>query len=120
MRTSCSRVQKDEGEKQSGLGKMLQRILVVDDNEELQELVSSALEREGYDVLTADDAVQGLEVIERAKIDLALFDVMMPGMGRLVRSSSVAFQAKSSAQFQLYSTSQRHIYKDACRDRQNV
>ena len=78
---------KDEGEKQSGLSEMLQRILVVDDNQELQELVRSALEREGYDVLTADDAVQGLEIIARGKIDVALLDVMMPGMDGLTMLS---------------------------------
>jgi len=66
---------------------MLQRILVVDDNQELQELVRSALEREGYDVLTADDAVQGLEIIARGKIDVALLDVMMPGMDGLTMLS---------------------------------
>jgi len=66
---------------------MVQRILVVDDNRELQKLVRSALEHKGYDVLTAGDAVQGLELIARGKIDLALLDVMMPGMDGLTMLS---------------------------------
>ena len=66
---------------------MVQRILVVDDNRELQKLVRSALEHKGYDVLTAGDAVQGLELIARGKIDVALLDVMMPGMDGLTMLS---------------------------------
>jgi len=66
---------------------MVQRILVVDDNRDLQTLVRSALEHEGYDVLTAGDAVQGLELLARGKIDVALLDVMMPGMDGLTMLS---------------------------------
>jgi CheY-like chemotaxis protein len=66
---------------------MVQRILVVDDNRELQKLVRSALEHKGYDVLTAGDAVQGLELIARGKIDVALLDVIMPGMDGLTMLS---------------------------------
>ena len=66
---------------------MVQRILVVDDNVELQNLVRTALEHKGYDVLTSDDAVQGLELITRGGIDVALIDVMMPGMDGLTMLS---------------------------------
>ena len=66
---------------------MVQRILVVEDNRVLQKLVRSALEHEGYDVLTSGDAVQGLELIARGKIDVALLDVMMPGMDGLTMLS---------------------------------
>jgi DNA-binding response OmpR family regulator len=66
---------------------MVQRILVVDDNVELQNLVRTALAHKGYDVLTSDDAVQGLELITRGGIDVALIDVMMPGMDGLTMLS---------------------------------
>jgi len=66
---------------------MVQRILVVDDNVELQNLVRTALEQKGYNVLTSDDAVQGLELITRGGIDVALIDVMMPGMDGLTMLS---------------------------------
>jgi DNA-binding response OmpR family regulator len=71
---------------------MVQRILVVEDNPVLQKLVRSALEHEGYDVLTADDAVQGLELVARGKIDVALLDVMMPGMDGLTMLSHLREQ----------------------------
>lgn len=59
---------------------MAQRILVVDDDQDLHQLVSTALVREGYGVLSAQDALEGLELLAKEKVDLALLDVMMPGM----------------------------------------
>ena len=62
---------------------MTKTILVVDDDPELQELVGFALRQEGYEVREAFDAFEGLKIIEKEKIDLALFDVMMPKMDGL-------------------------------------
>lgn len=62
---------------------MAKTILVVDDDPELQNLVSFALKHEGYEVRVANDAYQGLEMIEKEKFDLALLDVMMPKMDGL-------------------------------------
>lgn len=62
---------------------MAKKILLVDDDPELQDLVGFALRREGYEVLESHDAFEGLEVIKREVVDLALIDVMMPGMDGL-------------------------------------
>lgn len=62
---------------------MAKRILVVDDDPELQQLVDFALKQEGYEVRQARDAFEGLEIIKKEKVDLALLDVMMPGMDGL-------------------------------------
>ncbi len=62
---------------------MAQRILVVDDDAGLQELIDFALSREGYEVLQARDAFAGLEIIRQQPVDLALLDIMMPGMDGL-------------------------------------
>lgn len=59
------------------------RILVVDDDPELQHLVSFALSREGYEVVRADDAFAGLAAIAEQAIDVALLDIMMPKMDGL-------------------------------------
>jgi DNA-binding response OmpR family regulator len=58
-------------------------ILVVDDDQELQDLVNFALKREGYNVLQAYNAFEGLEMIEKENVDLALLDIMMPKMDGL-------------------------------------
>jgi two-component system, OmpR family, response regulator len=68
---------------------MAQRILVVDDDPELQELIAFALQREGYEVVQAKDAFEGLEIIEREPLDLALLDVMMPKMDGLTMLSQL-------------------------------
>jgi two-component system, OmpR family, response regulator len=62
---------------------MAHRVLVVDDDSELQQLVDFALKQEGYEVRHALDAFAGLDIIEKEKVDLALVDVMMPGMDGL-------------------------------------
>jgi DNA-binding response OmpR family regulator len=62
---------------------MANRVLVVDDDKELQQLVDFALRQEGYEVRQALDAFAGLEIIEKEQVDLALVDVMMPGMDGL-------------------------------------
>src|SRR5436305_683025 len=62
---------------------MTKTILIVDDDQELQDLVNFALKREGYDVRQALDAFEGLEIIEKESIDLALLDIMMPKMDGL-------------------------------------
>lgn len=59
---------------------MAHKILVVDDEDDLRELVRVALAREGYEVLVASDAVGGLELLRREGADVALLDIMMPGM----------------------------------------
>jgi DNA-binding response OmpR family regulator len=59
---------------------MAQKILIVDDDPTLLDMVRFVLDREGFEVLDAEDAFKGLEIIARDNIDLALLDVMMPRM----------------------------------------
>lgn len=56
------------------------RILVVDDVLPNVKLLEAKLSSEYYDVLTAGDGPEALEVIERETPDIVLLDVMMPGM----------------------------------------
>ena len=56
------------------------RILVVDDDQDILQLVSIHLTREGYGVERAGDAQQTLDLLEEKEVDLAIVDVMMPGM----------------------------------------
>jgi two-component system alkaline phosphatase synthesis response regulator PhoP len=56
------------------------KIMVVDDEENLLELVKAILEVEGYDVVTASDGKECLEKLKANKPDLILLDMMMPGM----------------------------------------
>lgn len=56
------------------------RILVVDDDANIQRLVTIHLTQEGYQVFKAGDAEEALSLIEKQNVDLAIVDVMMPGM----------------------------------------
>jgi len=56
------------------------RILVVDDERDLVDLISYNLTRGGYEVLTAQDGKSGLEIAQRETPDLVLLDLMMPGL----------------------------------------
>ncbi|HEX2911904.1 MAG TPA: response regulator [Chloroflexia bacterium] len=56
------------------------RILLIDDSQDNLNLLRELLEREGYNVTTAQDGTQGLEHIYSLKPDLVLSDVMMPGL----------------------------------------
>ena len=54
------------------------RIIIVEDEHDMAELVALRLKREGYLVETAHDGLQGLEKIRNQPPDLALVDIMMP------------------------------------------
>lgn len=54
------------------------RILVVDDEEGIQEIITALLEDEGYTVRTASDGLAALEVLRSWSPDLILLDLMMP------------------------------------------
>ena len=54
------------------------RVLVVDDESDITTILALALRRAGYQVSTAGDGLQALEVIAQELPDLVILDVMMP------------------------------------------
>lgn len=56
------------------------KVLVVDDDYEILQLVTIHLSREGYEVLQAHNGQHALELLEETEVSLAIVDVMMPGM----------------------------------------
>jgi len=56
------------------------RILVIDDERPVRELISDALKIEGHDVHTAENGREGLDEIGRQRFDLVLCDLRMPEM----------------------------------------
>ncbi len=73
----------------------MKRILVVDDEVKIVELVSDYLKRAGYDVLSSFDGKSALEKVRREKPDLIILDLGLPKMDgldvtRSIRQSSVA------------------------------
>ena len=56
------------------------KVLVVDDNEDIRNLISIILTGESYDVLAVESGTQALEIYTEFKPDLILLDIMMPGI----------------------------------------
>ena len=72
------------------------RALVVDDEEPLVRIVASYLEREGFEVLTAGDGEQAVELARRERPDVIVLDLMLPGIDgieacRRIRAFSDAY-----------------------------
>ena len=55
-------------------------ILVVEDDKEIREGIKIYLQSQGYEVFQAADGIEGLEVMGREEIHLAIVDIMMPRM----------------------------------------
>lgn len=60
--------------------KPVQKVLVVDDEEPIQELLKYNLEKTGYDVKTASDGFKAVDIAKKFHPDLVLLDIMMPKM----------------------------------------
>ena len=56
------------------------RILVVDDERSMRELLAIVLKREGYDVMLAENGKTALAALERGTVDLLISDIKMPDM----------------------------------------
>jgi len=56
------------------------RVLVVDDERSMRELLSIVLRRDGYEVLIAEDGAAGLELLKRERVDILITDIRMPNM----------------------------------------
>lgn len=70
------------------------RVLVVDDALTVRELQRSILQRAGFEVITANDGVDGLETLGRETVDLVLTDVEMPRMDGLSLTRAIRAEAR--------------------------
>jgi two-component system alkaline phosphatase synthesis response regulator PhoP len=72
-----------------------EKVLVIDDEESIIKLVTSYLNKEGYETATATDGPSGLKAARTFKPDIIVLDIMLPGMdgiellSRLRRESNV-------------------------------
>ena len=59
------------------------KILVIDDEEGIRNLLDTLLRRKGYDVVLAESGPTGLELFRRERPDVVVLDLKMPGMDGL-------------------------------------
>ena len=65
------------------------QILIVEDDKELSQLFQKVLEKNGYQVKSAPDGAQALEVLDKEYIDLIISDIMMPVMNGLDAAKAI-------------------------------
>ncbi|OGR82265.1 MAG: hypothetical protein A2902_00205 [Elusimicrobia bacterium RIFCSPLOWO2_01_FULL_64_13] len=56
------------------------KVMVVDDENDVVELIKFMLEKDGHEVVTASNGIQALEKVAAANPDLIILDIMMPEM----------------------------------------
>src|SRR5437762_6956835 len=54
------------------------RVLIVDDERSMRELLSIVLRRDGYEVLTAEDGAAAVELLKKQRFDILITDIRMP------------------------------------------
>ena len=59
---------------------MSYKVLVADDESEIRQLLRLYLEKDGYQVLEAENGIEAVNLLAKEEIDLILLDIMMPGM----------------------------------------
>lgn len=59
---------------------MKYKILIADDEAEIRDVLHLYLDKEGYEVYEAADGAQAMELLKKEPIDLAILDIMMPGI----------------------------------------
>ena len=60
--------------------RLVKRVLVVDDEHNLREMISSYLQNEGYETVEAANGDSAVQTVKNDQIDLVLLDIMMPEM----------------------------------------
>jgi two-component system, OmpR family, response regulator len=65
------------------------RILLIEDDRRLAELLVKRLRAEGYEAETRDDGIEGLASAESGAFDLVIADVMLPGMDGIALTASL-------------------------------
>lgn len=59
------------------------KILLIDDETEFTSALAERLELRGYETRAADNGVAGIEIVQNEAFDIAILDLMMPGVGGL-------------------------------------
>jgi type IV pilus assembly protein PilB len=89
------------------------RVLVVEDSPTILSVVKYFLELEGFEVLSAQDGLEGLETALRERPDVIVSDVMMPGMGGTAMVKAIRADARMAGVRILMLTSEASVEAEA-------
>ena len=61
----------------------MMKILIIDDDPSIRETLEMFLHEKGYEAVTSEDGVKGLEAVQKERPDLVILDIRLPGMDGL-------------------------------------
>src|ERR1041385_1484815 len=96
-------------------GKPAHKVLVVDDEEAILELLKYNLEKSGFDVRTASDGQIAVDVAKKFHPELVLLDIMMPKMDGVEACRQLRAMPELANTFIVFLTAQ--IGRASCRER---
>ena len=88
------------------------KILLVDDDPDIIELLTYNLEKEGFETASAEDGIQALEVAKTFKPDLILLDVMMPKMDGIETARQLRLLPNFKETYILFLTARAEEYTE--------
>jgi len=88
------------------------KILLVDDEKDILEFLKYNLEKEGYNVLTADNGKKALEIAKRVLPELIILDVMMPDMDGISTCIEIKKYPKLNKALILFLTARSEEYSE--------
>ena len=78
------------------------KVLIIDDEKDILDTLSSILEDEGFSVSKAADGKEGLALFEREKPDIVLLDVWMPELDGIQVLKKIKKKNKPETRFHVY------------------
>jgi two-component system alkaline phosphatase synthesis response regulator PhoP len=92
--------------------KQSQKVLVVDDEADILEILKYNLEKEGYEVETAADGEQAVAVAKKFKPHLVLLDIMMPNQDGVETCRQLREAPETSGSFIIFLTARSEEYSE--------
>lgn len=88
------------------------KILVVDDEKDIQEFIEYNLKKEGYEVFLANNGLEAIELSKKIKPDLILMDVMMPVLDGMQACQQIKANPATSSAFVVFLTARAEEYSE--------
>jgi len=88
------------------------KILVVDDEKDIQEFIEYNLKKEGYEVFLANNGIEAIDQAKKIKPDLILMDVMMPQMDGIQACQQIKSNPALNKIFIVFLTARAEEYSE--------
>lgn len=89
-----------------------QKILIVDDEPDIIELIEYNLKKEGYQVFTASNGLEAIQVAKKALPDLIILDIMMPKLDGIEACRQLRAMPEFKSTFMVFLTARSEEYSE--------